>query len=110
LVASSAAADDAAPQDAGRLPEVVVEGRSDSLVGVADSASQGTVGAEQIEEQRPGSIAELDVRRRVGRAERGVVGESPRDLEPCSASLPIRVRMRSSRRPRGVEGAVMGES
>lgn len=32
-----------------RLPEVVVEGRSDSLLGLADSATQGTVGAMQLE-------------------------------------------------------------
>lgn len=31
-----------------RLPEVVVQGRGDSLLGVADSATQGTVGAEQL--------------------------------------------------------------
>ncbi len=61
LVATSAAADDPAPQDPMRLPEVVVEGRSDSLVGVAESASQGTVGAKQIEDRpllRPGEILE----------------------------------------------------
>ncbi len=32
-----------------RLPEVVVQGRSDSLLGIADSATQGTVGARQLE-------------------------------------------------------------
>ncbi|HUI25842.1 MAG TPA: TonB-dependent receptor [Candidatus Kryptonia bacterium] len=31
-----------------RLPEVVVEGRQDSLLGIADSASQGTTGAAQL--------------------------------------------------------------
>src|SRR5262245_12047964 len=31
-----------------RLPEVVVQGRGDSLIGVADSATQGTVGAAQL--------------------------------------------------------------
>src|SRR5690606_10162493 len=32
-----------------RLPEMIVRGRGDSLVGVAESASQGTVGAAQLE-------------------------------------------------------------
>ena len=32
-----------------RLPDVVVEGRADSLVGIADSATVGTVGAAQLE-------------------------------------------------------------
>jgi len=44
-----------------RLPEVVVEGRSDSLVGVSDSASEGTVGAKQLDERpllRPGEVLE----------------------------------------------------
>jgi hypothetical protein len=44
-----------------RLPEVVVRGREDSLVGVADSASQGTVGAAQLEQRplaRPGEVLE----------------------------------------------------
>src|SRR5688572_12730332 len=35
-----------------RLSEVLVEGREDSLIGVVDTASAGTVGAGQIE-QRP---------------------------------------------------------
>jgi hydrogenase/urease accessory protein HupE len=30
------------------LPEVVVEGRQDSLIGVADSATEGTVGADEL--------------------------------------------------------------
>jgi len=44
-----------------RLDPVVVHGRDDSLVGIAESASQGTVGAAQIEERplyRPGEILE----------------------------------------------------
>jgi hypothetical protein len=44
-----------------RLPEVVVQGRSDSLVGIAESASQGTVGATQLDERpilRPGEVLE----------------------------------------------------
>lgn len=32
-----------------RLGEIIVEGRADSLLGIADSATQGTVGAEQLE-------------------------------------------------------------
>lgn len=53
-----------AASDAGgtRLPEVVVEARSDSLVGIAESASQGTVGATQIDERpvlRPGEVLEV---------------------------------------------------
>lgn len=32
-----------------RLPEIVVQGRGDSLLGIADSATQGTVGAKQLE-------------------------------------------------------------
>jgi outer membrane receptor protein involved in Fe transport len=44
-----------------RLPEVVVEGRADSLIGLADSATQGTVGAKQLETRptaRAGEILE----------------------------------------------------
>ncbi len=44
-----------------RLPEVVVQGREDSLVGVAASASEGTVGSTQIERRplsRPGEVLE----------------------------------------------------
>jgi hypothetical protein len=40
---------------------IVVHGRDESLVGVAESASQGTVGAEQLEERpisRPGEVLE----------------------------------------------------
>lgn len=43
------------------LPEVIVEGRADSLIGVADSATQGTVGAKQLEDRpilRSGEILE----------------------------------------------------
>src|SRR5205807_1438421 len=32
-----------------RLPRTVVYGRADSLLGIADSATQGTIGAEQLE-------------------------------------------------------------
>jgi hypothetical protein len=44
-----------------RLGTVVVEGREDSLVGIADSASQGTVGSVQLERRplnRPGEVLE----------------------------------------------------
>lgn len=54
-----------APSDAGgaatRLNEIVVEGRADSLLGIADSATQGTVGAAQLTERptlRPGEVLE----------------------------------------------------
>jgi len=49
------------PSEPVRLPEVVVHGREDSLVGVADSGSQGTVGGDQLEERplsRPGEVLE----------------------------------------------------
>jgi hypothetical protein len=44
-----------------RLPEVVVEGRQDNLIGIADSASQGTTGAAQLEDRpilRSGEVLE----------------------------------------------------
>ena len=44
-----------------RLPEVIVEGRADSLIGIANSANQGTVGAKQLEDRptlRSGEILE----------------------------------------------------
>ena len=44
-----------------RLPEVLVQGREDSLIGVAEAASQGTVGAVQLERRtlsRPGEVLE----------------------------------------------------
>lgn len=44
-----------------RLGEIVVEGRADSLIGIADSATQGTVGAAQLAERptlRPGEVLE----------------------------------------------------
>ena len=44
-----------------RLPEVLVQGRGDSLLGIADSATQGTVGAKQLEARpilRSGEILE----------------------------------------------------
>ncbi len=44
-----------------QLPEVVVEGRPESLVGAADTASEGTVGAQELQArplQRPGEVLE----------------------------------------------------
>ena len=44
-----------------RLPEVVVRERSDSMLGIADSATQGTVGAAQLSLRpvmRPGEVLE----------------------------------------------------
>ena len=44
-----------------RLPEVIVTGRQDSLIGIADSANQGTTGAAQLAERpilRSGEILE----------------------------------------------------
>ena len=44
-----------------QLPEVVVLGRSDSLIGIAESAAQGTIGAQQLAERpllRSGEILE----------------------------------------------------
>src|SRR5262245_48220166 len=43
------------------MPDIVVLGRDDSLVGVADSASQAAVGREQLDRRpihRPGEIGE----------------------------------------------------
>ena len=44
-----------------QLPEIVVEERSDSDLGVADSSTQGTIGAQQLEDRpisRPGEVLE----------------------------------------------------
>lgn len=44
-----------------RLPTVVVQGRADSLLGIADSATQGTIGARQLADRpllRTGEILE----------------------------------------------------
>ena len=59
--ASSASPGATATNALTRLPEVLVQGREDSLIGVADSASQGTVGAKQLERRtlsRPGEVLE----------------------------------------------------
>jgi len=64
FVAGAAAAQTAPPATAPpptQLDPVVVYGREDSLVGAADTASEGTVGAVQLEERaihRPGEILE----------------------------------------------------
>src|SRR5581483_552215 len=50
-----------APANAETLPEVVVKGRQDSLLGTADSASQGTTGAAQLADRpllRSGELLE----------------------------------------------------
>ena len=57
FVAASALAD----TDPTDVEEIVVKGRSDSLIGAGDAASQGTVGAEQLEMRtlsRPGEVLE----------------------------------------------------
>src|SRR5208337_4814547 len=44
-----------------QLPEIVVEERSDSMIGIADTSTQGTIGAQQIEDRpisRPGEVLE----------------------------------------------------
>jgi len=63
--ATTIAATNAAPATAAtnvtRLPEVIVEGRQDSLIGIADSATQGTTGAAQLADRpilRSGEILE----------------------------------------------------
>ena len=58
----------ASPADTGesrkgtaQLPEIVVEERSDSMLGVAESSTQGTIGAQQLEDRpvsRPGEVLE----------------------------------------------------
>ncbi len=48
-------------QEPVRLPPVTVTGRADSLIGIADSATQGTIGAQQLElrpAMRTGEILE----------------------------------------------------
>lgn len=57
---SNALADTSSSQPV-RLPTVVVQGREVSLIGVAEAASQGTVGATQLEQRtisRPGEVLE----------------------------------------------------
>lgn len=49
----------AAPQDPARLPTVVVEGRADSLVGIATSASEGVVGQQDLRHRPLSRPAEL---------------------------------------------------
>jgi hypothetical protein len=58
---TAAQAHDSATNNVTRLPETVVSGRADSLLNIAGSASQGTVGAEQLASrplQRPGELLE----------------------------------------------------
>lgn len=48
-----------APESLVRLPEVVVEGRDDTLVGIAQAASEGTVGQPQLLEKPLAKPAEI---------------------------------------------------
>ncbi|MFZ0931304.1 MAG: TonB-dependent receptor [Syntrophobacteraceae bacterium] len=44
-----------------RLPEIVVEERSDSMLGIADTSTQGTIGEQELEDRpfsRPGEVLE----------------------------------------------------
>ena len=44
-----------------QLPEIVVEERSDSMIGIADTSTQGTIGALELSERpisRPGEVLE----------------------------------------------------
>ena len=44
-----------------QLPEIVVEERSDSMLGIADSSTEGTIGAQELEDRpisRPGEVLE----------------------------------------------------
>lgn len=60
-ITAPAQANSASTNELVRLPEVLVQGREDSLIGVAEAASQGTVGAAQLERRplsRPGEVLE----------------------------------------------------
>ena len=59
--ASSSLIDSTYDEAVTRLPNFVVEGRQDSLIGVADSATQGTIGSDELSERpllRTGEILE----------------------------------------------------
>ena len=59
--AASAGGPEINEDDAARLPEIIVTGRSDSQVGIAQSASQGNVGAAELLYRplvRPGELLE----------------------------------------------------
>ncbi|HXG49606.1 MAG TPA: TonB-dependent receptor, partial [Methylomirabilota bacterium] len=61
VLCHTAPAQSASTNPPARLPEIVVRGRQDSLVGIAETASQGTVGANQLEMRplsRPGEVLE----------------------------------------------------
>ena len=64
LALNSTAKDDTESTDTSemiRLPDTVVTGRQDSLIGIAESANEGTVGVEQFELRpmlRPGELLE----------------------------------------------------
>ena len=58
---SSSSTATASQKATAQLPEIVVEERSDSLIGIADTSTQGTIGALQLEERpisRPGEVLE----------------------------------------------------
>jgi hypothetical protein len=64
-VCAESPAADSTQEDVGgnviRLPETVVTGRQDSMIGIAEAASQGTVGADQLQYRtlsRPGEVLE----------------------------------------------------
>lgn len=50
---------DAPPESPLRLGEIVVEGRADSLLEIADSATEGTVGQQQLEERPRFRVGEI---------------------------------------------------
>jgi hypothetical protein len=61
--AASASASNTSESQQGttQLPEIVVEERSDSMVGIAESSTQGTIGAQELEDRpisRPGEVLE----------------------------------------------------
>jgi hypothetical protein len=60
-LAHDPAADPQQQDDAKPVEEIVIRGRADSQVGTADTASQGTIGQEQLERRplmRPGEVLE----------------------------------------------------
>ncbi len=49
------------PKDTAQLPEIVVQERSDSMLGIADTSTQGTIGAKELMDRpisRPGEVLE----------------------------------------------------
>ena len=61
MSSSARAAEAAKATDTDTLPDIVVSGRGDDLLGIADSATQGTVGSQELETRplaRPGEVLE----------------------------------------------------